>query len=50
MSNNSLKRFRNQAALHDIILVATYSISIVLIATNFCFLLIQDIESEPKEN
>ena len=50
VSNSSLKRFRYQATLHEAILVAMYSVSAVLIVTDFCFLLIQDIELKPKEN
>jgi hypothetical protein len=49
-TNNALKSFHNQAASHKIILVAMYSVSAVLIAIDFCFLLIHDIEAESKEN
>ena len=48
-SNNSLKSFRNQTASHEVILAAMYSASAVLKATDFCFLLIQDIEADSKE-
>ena len=49
-TNNSLKSFCNHATSHEIILVAMYSVSAVLIATDFYFLLIHDIEAESKEN
>lgn len=50
LSNSSLRSFCDQVASHEVILVAMYLVSAVLIATDFCFLLIQDIEAEPKEN
>ena len=46
--NNSLNSFRNQTSSQQAILAAIYSTSTVLKATDFCFLLIQDIEAEPK--
>ena len=49
-TNNSLKSFQNQAYSYEIILVAMYSSSAVLISTDFFFLLIHDIEAEPKKN
>jgi len=48
-TNISLKSFHNQATSYEIILVAMDSVSVVLIATDFCFLLIHDIEAEHKE-
>jgi len=47
--NSSLKRFRNQTASQEAMLAAMYSASVVLKATDFCFLLIQDIEANAKE-
>ena len=47
-TNSSLKRFPNQATSYEIILVDMYPISVVLMTTDFCFLLIQDIEQNPK--
>ena len=47
--NNSLKSFLNQTTSQEAILTAMYLASAVLKATDFCFLLIQDIEAEPKE-
>ena len=47
-SNNSLKSCRNQTASKQAILAAMYSTSPMLKATNFYFLLIQDIEAEPS--
>jgi len=49
-TNSSLKSFHNQAASYEIIIIAMYLVSAVLIATDFSFLLIHDIEVEPKEN
>ena len=49
-TNNSLKSFCNHATSHEVILVAMYSVSAMLLATGFCFLLIHDIEAESKEN
>jgi len=48
-SNSSLKSFPNQAASYEIILVDMYLVSVVLMATDFCFLLIHYIEAESKE-
>jgi len=48
--NNSLKSFYNHAASHEVILVAMYLVSVVLIEIDLCFLLIRDIEAESKEN
>jgi len=47
--NNSLKSFRNQTASQEAMLVAIYFASAVLKAIDFYFLLIQDIEADPKE-
>ena len=47
-SNSSLKSFRNQTTSHEVMLAAIYSASAVLKATDFCFLLIPDIEADPK--
>ena len=47
-TNNSLKRFRNQTASQQAILSAMYSATAVLKATDFCFLLIHDIEADPS--
>ena len=44
-SNSSLKSFPNKAASYEIILVDMYSVSVVLMATNFYFLLIHYIEA-----
>jgi len=49
-TNNSLESFPNQAASYEIILIVMYLVSAVLITTNFCVLLIYDIEAESKEN
>ena len=49
-SNSSLKSFPNQAASYEIILVDMYLVSTVLMATDFCFLLIHYIEAESKED
>jgi len=46
----SLKSFHNQATSYEVILVVMYPVSAVLITTDFCFLLIHDIEAESKEN
>ena len=46
--NNSLKSFRNQTVSQQAILAAMYSASAVLKATDFCFLLIHEIEAEPR--
>ena len=47
--NSSLKSFHNQTASQETMLAAMYSASAVLKATDFYFLLIQDIEADPKE-
>lgn len=47
--NNSLKSFRNQTASQEAMLGAIYSALPVLKDTDFCLLLIQDIEVDPKE-
>jgi len=47
--NSSLKSFRNHTASQEAILASMYSASAVLKAIDFCFLLIQDIEADPKE-
>jgi len=44
-----LKSFPNQAASYEIILIDMYPVLAVLITTDFCFLLIHDIEAESKE-
>ena len=46
--NSSLKSILNQTASQQSILVAMYSASTVLKATNFYFLLIHEIEVEPR--
>ena len=48
-SNSSLNSFLNQTASQQAILVVMYSVSTVLRATNFCFLIIQEIEADPNE-
>jgi len=48
-TNNSLKSLLNQAASYEIILVYMYPVSIVLITTDFCFLLIE-VESKEKQH
>jgi len=48
--NSSLKSFHNQTASQEAILTVMYPTSSVLKEIEFCFLLIQDIEEEPKEN
>ena len=48
-SNSSLKSFPNQAASYEIILIDMYLVSVVLMATDFCFLLIHYIKAESKE-
>ena len=48
-SKSSLKSFRNQTASQVAMLAAMYSALAVLKATDFCFLLIQEIEVDPKE-
>ena len=48
-SNSSLKSFPNQVASNKIILVDMYLVSAVLMATDFCFLLIHYIEADSKE-
>ena len=47
--NSSVKSFHNQIASHEIMLAAIYSALVVLRVTDFCFLLIQDIEADSKE-
>ena len=46
--NNSLKSFHNQTTSQQAMLATIYLASAVLKATDFCFLLIQDIEAKPK--
>ena len=46
--NSSLKSFRTQVASQQAIHVAMYSALAVLKATDFYFLLIQDIEADPS--
>ena len=46
----SLKSFHNQATSYEVTLVVMYLVSAVLITTDFCFLLIHDIEAKSKEN
>ena len=46
--NSSLKSFLNQTASQQAILAAMYLASAMLKATDFCFLLIQEIEAEPR--
>ena len=49
-TNSSLKSFPNQATSYEIILVDMYPVSAVLTTTDFCFLLIHNIEAESEEN
>ena len=48
-TNISLKSFNNQTASQKVILSVMYSALVVLRVTDFCFLLIQDIEADSKE-
>jgi len=46
--NSSLKSFRNHTTSHEDMLAIIYPASVVLKATDFYFLLIQDTEADPK--